>query len=133
MPPHSSARPIATGKRRSIYDNNEATILSDVLTRALRDQFMTEDRLSKLRSGLQAKGPYQTRPMIWFTAVAQAAGKRGILVQNEGRIDPGVKNCRRVLAALRTKPSTPRDRPNQEAYRAMTPPRCSSCSPIRAS
>ena len=42
-----------------MYDNNEATILSDVLTRALRDQFMTEDRLSKLRSGLQAKGPYR--------------------------------------------------------------------------
>ena len=84
---------------QDIYDNNEATILSDVLTRALRDQFMTEDRLSKLRSGLQAKGPYQTRPMIWFTAVAQAAGKQDILVRMR---DASIResNYRRVLAAL---------------------------------
>ena len=96
-------RVIGLGERerdtQDIYDNNETRILSDVLTRALRDKLMTEDRLRQLRTGLQDLGRYQNSQSIWFAAAAQTAGMRDVFA---GTRDAQLReaNIRRVVAAL---------------------------------
>jgi hypothetical protein len=74
------------------YDENEATILSEVLARSLRDQLLTEDHLIKLRAGLNDMGRQQRSQAIWVAAVAQAAGMRDA--------SPREPNWRRTFLAL---------------------------------
>jgi hypothetical protein len=82
---------------RDLVDNNEAMILSDVLTRTLREQLLTEERLRKLRTGLQnAVG--QNRQAVWFTAAAQTAGMKDVLVTRDAAARQS--NFRRVVSAL---------------------------------